>query len=192
VSRTRRPAPRAAAANGSSLGVAERRVASGSEAYWRCLDFLIDEAALLDDNRLDDWLALLHPEIDYRVPIRITRERTAGPGFSDEGLHLFENHESLALRVERFATDYAWSEDPPSRTRRFLTNFRVFELDGGDLRVRSNLLLYRERLSEPSSQLLSARREDDLRAVEGELRLVRRVVLLDQAVVTTPNLGIFL
>lgn len=171
----------------------ERRIASGSEAYWRCVDFLVDEAAALDDNRLDDWLAMMHPEIDYRVPIRITRERTAGAGFSDEGLHLFENHESLALRVERFATDYAWSEDPPSRTRRFLTNFRVSEVAGsGDLRVRHNLLLYRERLAEPGSQFVSAQREDELREHEGALTLVRRTVLLDHAVLTTPNLGIFL
>lgn len=169
------------------------RVGSGSEEYARCVDFLVDEAAALDDNRLDDWLAMLHPEIDYRVPIRITRERSAGPGFSEEGLHLFENHESLVLRVERFATDYAWSEDPPSRTRRLLGNFRVFAVDGGDdLRVRANLLVYRERLAEPGSQLISAEREDDLRELDGALRLVRRTVLLDHAVVTTPNLGIFL
>jgi 3-phenylpropionate/cinnamic acid dioxygenase small subunit len=170
----------------------QRRVASGSEAYWRCVDYLVDEAAALDENRLDDWLAMLHPEIDYRVPIRITRERTAGAGFSAEGNHLFENHESLSLRIERFATEYAWSEDPPSRTRRFVTNFRVFELPGGDLRVRHNLLVYRERMAERGSQLLSAQREDDLREHDGALRLVRRTVLLDHAVLATPNLGIFL
>jgi 3-phenylpropionate/cinnamic acid dioxygenase small subunit len=172
---------------------AGERVSSGSEAYWRCVDFLIDEAAALDGNRLDEWLSMMHPEIDYRVPIRITRERTAGLGFSDEGMHLFENHESLSLRVERFATDYAWSEDPPSRTRRFLSNFRVFAVQGSDdLRVHANLLLYRERLAEPGSQLMSAEREDDLRELDGAPKLVRRTVLLDHAVLPTPNLGIFL
>jgi 3-phenylpropionate/cinnamic acid dioxygenase small subunit len=169
------------------------RVPSGSAEYWRCVDFLIDEAAALDDNRLDDWLAMLHPEIDYRVPIRVTRERAAGPGFSGEGYHLFENHDSLTTRVDRLATDYAWAEDPPSRTRRLVTNFRVYEVGGSeDLRVRGNLLLYRERLDEPKPQLLSAKREDDLRELDGELRLVRRLVLLDHGLLPTPNLGIFL
>lgn len=169
------------------------RIPSGSRDYWRCVDFLTDEAEALDQNRLADWLGMLDEEIDYRVPIRLTRERAAGAGFSKEGFHLFENYESLTTRVERFATDYAWAEDPPARTRRFLSNFRVFAIDGTDtLRVRGNLLLYRERLAEPGSQFLSGEREDDLRDRDGELKLLRRTVLLDHAILTTPNLGIFL
>ncbi len=168
------------------------RVQSGSDEYWRCVDFLTEEASALDENRVNDWLEMLHPEIDYRVPIRVTRERAAGLGFSREGYHFFEDHDSLAVRVERLSTDYAWAEDPPSRTRRFLTNFRVSKLDGGDLRTRSNLMLYRERLDERNPQLLSAEREDDLRAAGGGLRLVRRLVLLDHSTLLTPNLGIFL
>lgn len=171
---------------------AQARVPSGSEEYWRCVDFLVDEAEALDENRLDDWLAMLHPEIDYRAPIRVTRERTKGPGFSEQGFHFFENHDSLLTRIDRLATDYAWAEDPPSRTRRFVSNFRVASLEGGDLRVRSNLLVYRERLDETHQQLLVGEREDDLREVDGELRLVRRLVLLDHSILMTPNLGIFL
>jgi 3-phenylpropionate/cinnamic acid dioxygenase small subunit len=180
----------------SSASATERpltRVRSGSEEYWRCVEFLVDEAAALDDNRFDEWLGMLHPEIDYRVPIRVTRERAAGPGFSSEGYHLFENHSSLTTRVDRLGTDYAWAEDPPSRTRRLLGNFRVFSLEGtADLRVRHNLLVYRERLDDPDPQLLSGEREDDLRERDGELRLVRRLVLLDHSTLMTPNLGIFL
>ena len=172
---------------------AETRVPSGSEQYWRCVDFLVDEAEALDENRLDDWLAMLHPESDYRAPIRVTRERTKGLGFSEEGFHFFENHDSLTTRIDRLATDYAWAEDPPSRTRRLVSNFRVTSLEGGgDLRVRSNLLVYRERLDETHPQFIVGRREDDLRALDGELRLVRRLVLLDHSILMTPNLGIFL
>ncbi len=171
----------------------DTRVPSGSPEYWRSVDFLLDEAATLDENRFDDWLEMLHPEIDYRVPIRVTRERSAGAGFSSEGYHFLENRESLQTRVDRLATDYAWAEDPPSRTRRFLTNFRVHALDGtDDLRVRSNMLLYRERLDDTHQQLLVGEREDDLRELDGALRLVRRLVLLDHTVLMTPNLGIFL
>jgi 3-phenylpropionate/cinnamic acid dioxygenase small subunit len=169
------------------------RVTSGSDEYWRCVDFLVEEAEALDENRLDDWLSMLHPEIDYRAPIRVTRERTKAPGFSEQGYHFFETHDSLTTRIDRLATDYAWAEDPPSRTRRFVSNFRVASLEGGgDLRVRSNLLVYRERLDETRQQLLVGEREDDLRDVDGELRLVRRLVLLDHSILMTPNLGIFL
>lgn len=169
------------------------RLPFGSAEYARCVDFMLDEVAALDENRLDDWLAMMHPEIDYRVPIRVTRERTKGLGFSSEGYHLFENFDSLTTRVDRLATDYAWAEDPPSRTRRFLSNFRVFAIDGSDdLRVQSNLLVYRERLDETRQQWLVGRREDDLRPLAGEPRIVRRLVLLDHSILMTPNLGIFL
>jgi 3-phenylpropionate/cinnamic acid dioxygenase small subunit len=169
------------------------RVASGSPQYWRCVEFLLDEASALDENRFEDWLQMLHPEIDYRAPIRVTRERSAGPGFSSEGYHFLENRDSLQTRVDRLKTDYAWAEDPPSRTRRFLTNFRVHSVDGtDDLRVRSNLLLYRERLDETHQQMLVGEREDDLRELDGAPRLVRRLVLLDHSILMTPNLGIFL
>ena len=180
-------------ANTSEAERVETRIEAGSQTYWKVVDFLIDEAAALDDNRLDDWLAMLHPEIDYRVPLRITRERAAGRGFSSEGYHLFENHDSLTLRVERLATDYAWAEDPPSRVRRFLTNFRVFALEGSDdVRVHANMLLYRERLDDPRPELLSGERVDDVRNPGGTPLLVRRLVLLDHSMLTTPNLGIFL
>jgi 3-phenylpropionate/cinnamic acid dioxygenase small subunit len=171
---------------------APTRLPFGSPDYARCVDFLVDEAEALDENRIDDWKAMLHPEIDYRAPIRVTRERTKGPGFSEQGYHFFENYESLETRIDRLATDYAWAEDPPSRTRRFVSNFRVGVLEGGDLRVRSNLLLYRERLDETHPQLIVGEREDDLRELDGELRLVRRLLLLDHSILMTPNLGIFL
>jgi 3-phenylpropionate/cinnamic acid dioxygenase small subunit len=169
------------------------RLPFGSPEYASCVDFILDEAAALDENRLDDWLAMMHPEIDYRVPIRVTRERTKGPGFSSEAFHLFENLDSLTTRVDRLATDYAWAEDPPSRTRRFISNIRVFAVDGSnDLCVRSNLLVYRERLDETHQQFLVGEREDDLRELDGVLRLVRRLVRLDHSILMTPNLGIFL
>jgi 3-phenylpropionate/cinnamic acid dioxygenase small subunit len=169
------------------------RVPFGSPEYARCVDFLADEAEALDQNRVDDWIEMLHPGIDYRVPLRTTRERSKGLGVSTEGFHFYENHDSLSLRVERLSGDYAWAEDPPSRTRRFVTNHRVFTLDGSDdLRVRSNLLLYRERGDETEPQLLSGEREDDLRDEAGDLKLIRRRVLLDHATLLTPNLGIFL
>ena len=45
----------------------------GSQTYFEVLDFLNTEAELLDDNKIREWFALLDPEIDYKVPIRVTR-----------------------------------------------------------------------------------------------------------------------
>jgi 3-phenylpropionate/cinnamic acid dioxygenase small subunit len=169
------------------------RVPRTDERYAACADFLDDEAAALDENRLDDWLAMLHPDIDYRVPIRLSRERAAGLALSEGGYHLFEDHASLRTRVERLATDYAWAEDPPSRTRRFVSNVRVFAVEGeDDLVVRSALMLYRECLDHSRPEMLCGARDDRLRPAEDGLRLVRRVVVLDHTVLGTHNLSVLL
>lgn len=169
-----------------------RRCPSGSPAYWEALDFLTEEAAALDENRLDDWLEMLDGELDYRVPIRLTRERAAATSFSAEGMHMLEDRASMTTRVRRLATEYAWAEDPPSRTRRLVANLRVWELDDAEqLAVRSALLLVRERLDD-RPQLISAERRDRLRRHPGGMRLVAREVRLDHTVLGMHNLSVFL
>ncbi len=158
-----------------------------------CEQFLYHEAELLDDNGLHEWLALLCTDIVYEVPIRVTRERAAGPGFSEAGFHMWETFTSLQTRVERLDGEYAWAEDPPSRTRRLVGNVRVErgETDH-ELAVKSNFLLYRGRLDTPDHQLLAGERRDVLRQTGDGLRLARRRVLLDQTTLSMANLAIFL
>jgi 3-phenylpropionate/cinnamic acid dioxygenase small subunit len=52
-----------------------------------------------------EWLQLLHPEIDYRVPVRVTRERAHGAGFSEAGWHMLEDWDSLETRVLRLDSE---------------------------------------------------------------------------------------
>jgi 3-phenylpropionate/cinnamic acid dioxygenase small subunit len=160
--------------------------------WFACMQFLQREAELLDDNRIDDWFALIDPEIDYRVPIRTTRERVHGGGFSADGYHMLEDYNSLATRVERLSSEYAWAEDPPSHTRRLVTNVRVGAADRDGLHVRSNLLICRARYDQVEYQLLAGERHDVLRRTASGLRLGKRLVLLDQTSLHTHNLAIFL
>jgi 3-phenylpropionate/cinnamic acid dioxygenase small subunit len=158
-----------------------------------CERFLFHEAELLDDNRVHDWFELIAEDIDYRLPVRITRERAAGHGFSDTAWHMRENHASLHTRVRRLDSEYAWAEDPPSRTRRLVTNVRVRAGAGDDeYAVRSNLLVYRSRYDADAHQIIAGERHDVLRGVGGRLKLARRDILLDQATLATHNLAIFL
>lgn len=160
-----------------------------------CEGFLDYEAALLDDRRLDDWLELLAEDVDYRVPIRTTRERTAETEFSDESYHLKEDRSSLAVRIERLENDFAWSEDPPSRNRRFVSNVRVTEWDEDDpteVRLRNNLLLFRSFDDDTEPDLLSAERHDTLRQSESGWQLAGRTVYLDHTVVPTDSLTVIL
>jgi 3-phenylpropionate/cinnamic acid dioxygenase small subunit len=91
------------------------------------------------------------------------------------------------------ATKSAWAEDPPSRTRRLVTNVMVEQGDqAGELRVRSYLLVTRSRFNFDEFDLISGERRDVLRLVDDRFKLARREIILDQAVLGTANLAIFL
>lgn len=158
-----------------------------------CTSFLYLEAGLLDTNRFPEWMELLAEDLQYEVPIRLTRERTARDlEFSPTGYHMLETRGSLQTRVNRLLTEHAWAEDPPSRTTRFVTNVRLAALDGESASVDSNLLLYRSQGDRVEYDLLVGTRSDVLRRVNGDWKLARRRVLLAHTTLGTANLGVFL
>lgn len=154
-------------------------------------DFLTAEAELLDSQKFHIWLELLTEDVHYTVPIRVTRKR-GNPNVIEDMFHYEEDMRSLTLRVRRLDTDVAWAEDPPSHTRRFVTNVRVsVGARDNELAVRSYLLLYRSRGDLGTHDLISGERHDILRY--GDMwRLASRKVILDQSTLGTKNLGVFL
>jgi 3-phenylpropionate/cinnamic acid dioxygenase small subunit len=155
-------------------------------------EFLWNEAELLDDRRFEEWLALFTDDIEYTAPIAVTR-KTPNPTVVDDIGYFDENIQSLTLRVQRLRTDVAWAEDPPSHTRRFVTNIRVRPTETEDeLAVRSAFLLYRSRGDMGAYDLIVGDRHDLFRVVGGEFRIARRRVVLDQSSLGTKNLGVFL
>jgi len=160
------------------------------QAHQVAHQFLVEEAALLDAADYPGWLDLLCEDIRYVMPVRVTTARAApasnGMGHFDEDLY------SLRKRVQRLATDHAWTEDPPSRTRHFVTNVRTFRHDEDGLRVESALLLFRSRGDTREADLISAGRADLLRQTDDGLKLARREITVDEAVLRTQNLAVFL
>ena len=149
------------------------------ETYWEVYSFLMREAEVLDERHEREWLEMVTDDVEYLMPVRVNRERGEGDGFSEEAFYFEETRGSLELRIRRLETEYAWAEDPPSRTRHFVTNIRVAEGEEEDeVAVKSNLLLYRSQGSDPSYDLLSAERQDVLRREEGQWKLRRRVILV--------------
>jgi phthalate 3,4-dioxygenase subunit beta len=167
-------------------------LSSVSDTYGRVVDFLFYEAELLDDRRHREWLALLSPDIVYRAPVRVTTPHTLKDSYLMGMAHFDEDYYSLSKRVERFETDHAWAEDPPSRTRRYVTNIRCWTGNEGEIIARCNLLLFRSRGDVQSADLISARRTDLLRSKDGGFKLARREILFDESVLRTQNLAIFL
>jgi 3-phenylpropionate/cinnamic acid dioxygenase small subunit len=167
------------------------RLHPNDQGYGDVLAWLYDEAALLDDHAFDDWLDVLAPDLVYRVPVRVTRAQGQGDGVSAGLSHFDETRSSLATRVLRLHEASSWAENPPSRTRRVVTNVRVWAVEGG-YATRSALLLVRSRGASPTYELLSGERRDLLRKVGLGLLLARREVLLDQSSLGMSNLSVFL
>jgi phthalate 3,4-dioxygenase beta subunit len=165
----------------------------GSEVYADVLDFVYREAELLDDRLHREWLGLLTADIRYVMPVRVTSPHSLSDSALEDMEHFDEDRYSLEKRVSRFETEHAWAEDPPSRTRRFVTNVRCWRGASEDeLVVVSNLLLFRSRGDIHDHDLLSARRNDTLRREHDGLKLARREILVDESVLRTQNLAVFL
>ncbi|MES2264336.1 MAG: 3-phenylpropionate/cinnamic acid dioxygenase subunit beta [Pseudomonadota bacterium] len=181
----------------ASLPTTERRrVPVGSEMYNRITEFLYDEARLLDQIRLTEWTQMLAPDLVYTAPVRETRSLVdQGKSVVRTVQHYKDNYRSIMGRVMRLtATRSAWAEDPPSRTRRLVTNVFVETTDKADeFEVASYMLVTRSRFSDDHFDLISGERHDLVRLGEdGQFKLARREIILDQSVLGTPNLAIFL
>jgi PAH dioxygenase small subunit len=170
----------------------DRAVEVDLELRLHISDFLVQEAEYLDDREFEKWLEIFTPDVRYTAPVRVSRKSPAPDIIEDIG-HFDDSFPSLNLRVRRLRTDVAWAEDPPSHTRRLVTNVRIRLTDvDNELDVRSNLLLFRSRSDRGEYDLIVGERHDRFRLADGEWKICRRRIVLDQSSLATKNLGVFL
>jgi p-cumate 2,3-dioxygenase beta subunit len=103
-------------------------------------DFLINEAALLDEWRLPEWRELFAPDCRYLVP-NMVGDPYAPPEstlflIADDAHHLTE-------RVKRLGKRTAHAEYPHSVTQRLIGNVRIVERQDDVLKVQSSFVTYR-------------------------------------------------
>ena len=171
------------------------RVPVGSPVYNQIAEFLYEEAWLLDEIRLAEWVARLDIDLRYTCPVRQTRSlKQHAQSVVRTVMHFDETYASIRGRVGRITdTNSAWAEDPPSRTRRLVTNILVESTDDPDeFEVKSYLLCSRSRFDETTLLMLSCVRHDLLRRHGSSFKLARREIIIDQTVLGFPNLAIFL
>lgn len=156
-------------------------------------DFLYREALALDERRFRDWLAVLTDDIRYEVPVRVTREGLAEWELSPTSRIFDDTRETLEVRVRRLETDFAWAEQPPSRTRHYVTNVVVDGTEQQDeYLASSNCFIYRSRGDNPTPSLYSLFRKDTVRRTADGWRLARRWAALDQSLINAHNMSIFI
>jgi 3-phenylpropionate/cinnamic acid dioxygenase small subunit len=156
-------------------------------------DFLYRESLLLDARRFREWLSMFADDAIYEAPVRVVREKDAAWELSPRSRIFDDTKQTLEIRIARLETEFAWAEQPPSRTRHYLTNILVDPGEQPDsLVVWSNCLVYRSRGDLGSHDLFSTQRRDVLRRHDGTFLIVHRLIALDQSTVKANNLSIML
>jgi len=135
--------------------------------------FLYHEADLLDTWRLDDWLKLFTDDAIYVVP---TTDHPQPQAARDLTL-IHDDRKRLAYRVELLLGERAWAENPPSRTRRMITNVRLASRHDGTLQVASNFTIHRFRHG--GVHTFIGHYEHELVTLGERLRIRRRTAILD-------------
>ena len=170
--------------------------AAGLAVVHEVEQFLYREARLLDERRWSDWLSLWTDDAWLTAPTSEAVASRTGEvrleAVEGATLHWFDEPVAvLAMRVQKMESGWAWSEVPPSHTRRLISNVELTPSTDDELHVRSNLLLYRQRGTDPAL-VYAAHRQDVLRRDGGTVRIARRKVMLDVGVLPSGDLTFFL
>src|SRR5882762_2793747 len=99
-------------------------------------EFLYWEALLLDQFRLDEWLALFADDGLYWVP---------ASDDTDPKRHvslIHDDRKHLEERIWRLTTQPGPSQQPRSQTSRMISNILVDDLGDGTLVVRSRFVIH--------------------------------------------------
>jgi len=153
--------------------------------------FLYAEAALLDEGKYREWLGLVTDDIHYWMPIRRTvTQRDIDREFTKPGAMAYfdDDREMLGMRVKKLGAGSAWSEDPPSRSRHFVSNIRILEVRCDDVTLDVCFHLMRTRLNSEISDWFG-HRTDVLRRTRDGFRLAKRHIFLDQTLILSTNMS---
>ena len=108
------------------------------ERWHRVQQFLFHEARLLDERRLQEWLALYAEDAEYWVPYAWNQQSP-----KDHVSLFYETKRLLGMRVDRLERELSPLDTPMARTNHYLSNVSV-----DDDRARAYLLFVEYRREE--------------------------------------------
>ena len=104
--------------------------------------FLFLENRLVDSDRFEEWLELFTEDCLYWVPTV-----TAGADPTTQLCTAFDDHRRLEDRIVRLRTGTAYSQVPPSRTCRAISNLEIWESKTpGEIRARCVVVIHEWRV----------------------------------------------
>jgi len=148
--------------------------------------FLFHEARLLDERRFEEWLALFTADARYWCPC----DDAADP--LRQVSIFFDDAARMRERVFRLEQGPAFAQDPPSKTRRLLSNIECRnEADAdGQLLVRSNFMIAAVRRNQ--QDLWVGQYEHLLRTVDGVFKIARKKISLVNGAIPLPTIAFLL
>ncbi|WP_428686430.1 aromatic-ring-hydroxylating dioxygenase subunit beta [Roseibium sp.] len=133
------------------------------------IDFIYDEARMLDEGRYDEWLSLWLEDGHYWMPLDYKQ--------TDPHLVtslLYEDMFMLRLRVERLNGARTFSQKPKSRCHHVIQRPFVDEMEGDRIVTNTSMHYVETRLDEQFLLALTARHE--LAIVDGAIRIANKRV----------------
>jgi p-cumate 2,3-dioxygenase beta subunit len=103
-------------------------------------DFLFQEADLIDEWRLPEWLALFTEDAHYYVP-----STDVAPDASPDNnlFYIADDRFRLGERVARLMKRTAHAEFPRSKVRHLVSNVRLESVSDKEVRARASFVAYR-------------------------------------------------
>ena len=175
------------------------------ELISRIEQFYYREARLLDERCFQQWFTLVDESIEYSIPTRFVpqpdpeKKDTEAFLSVDQELERAQGGSGSPMRHDRYLETFArtfraykinaWSESPPPRTRRFISNIEVEPLDNPGYRVYSNFQMFYSHRGADNHTYTGGRR-DILKEVDGDFRICKREVITDWDIITAPTMAL--
>lgn len=137
-------------------------------------DLLFEEADLLDQWKLEEWLALFTDDAAYLVP---STDLPAGADPAKALFYIADDRRRLQERVVRLQKKTAHSEWPRSRTRHLVSNVRVGAPEGDEAPVSAAFVTFRTKNG--VTDTFMGRLRYRLARVDGRLRIREKRCELD-------------
>jgi 3-phenylpropionate/cinnamic acid dioxygenase small subunit len=148
--------------------------------------FLFREARLLDERRLDEWVALMADDVYYYAPIRRNVKFNDWELENSDGdseiCYFAEGKDILLGRVRQLNTGVHWAEEPVSRFEHFISNVEIVSAEGNEVEVNSKFVCYQQRLQDEVNWFVGRRYDLLRRDPETSFKVVKRTILLAQNV----------
>ena len=157
---------------------------------------LYREMRLLDNEQYSDWVEMLAEDLHYYMPgieTRYRRDKTDQIHDLSRMAYYNDSLEDLKQRLRRLDTGTAWSEDPATRYTHLVSNVEVELTEkAGEYRVYSTFTAFRNS-NERDEDCLYGHRTDIWRdAGQGNFILAKRYIRLQQNILLSKNLNIYL